>query len=190
MQGPSAATMRAGSAPSALHRRDRRLDDAGRARPSSRRARRRRRAPPASANRIMPQSAPVTPSARPGVAVTSAVAARPRVGRPGRGDRDRVGRMDLVGNRQTLRRKAERRGHAGAVLGDRLGRVARADAAVERGVDACGDAAARVKNACATPGSVERRGGQERALRSRWLRGDGLEAGRRGQRRGWPPPSP
>ena len=61
--------------------------------------------------------------------------------------------MDLIGNRQAFRRDAERRGHAGAVFRDRLRRVARTDAAVERGVNARGNAAARVKKACATPGA-------------------------------------
>ena len=131
----------------------------------------------ASANRIMPQSAPVTPSARPGVAVDDPVAARPRVRRPVLGDRDRVGGMDLIGHREALGRDAERGRHAGAVLGDRLRRVARADAAVERSVDALRDAAARVKKACA---------------HSRQLQGVGREEGRRRSRRscaaaGWKP---
>ena len=96
---------------------------------------------PASANRIMPQSAPVTPSASPGVAVTIPS----QRGRASQGAEtvDDVGRMDLIGHQQPLRRDAERRRHAGAVLGDGLGRIARADAAVERGVDALDDPAAR-----------------------------------------------
>ena len=49
------------------------------------------------------------------------VAARPRVGRPVIGDRDRVGRMDLEGHREALGTNAERGGHPGAVLGDGLG---------------------------------------------------------------------
>ncbi len=48
-------------------------------------------------------------------------------------------RMNLIGHEQ--RRRAEMVGHAAAVLGNRLGVVARADAPVEAGVDAGGDAA-------------------------------------------------
>ncbi len=39
--------------------------------------------------------------------------------------------MDLIGNRQSLGCDAERGGHSRAVLRDRLGRVARTDAAVQ-----------------------------------------------------------
>ena len=77
-----------------------------------------------SANRIMPQSAPVTPSASPGVAVTTPSQRGLASGRPMAGDRDRVRGMDLIGHRQAIRRKAERGGHPGAVFRHRLRRVA------------------------------------------------------------------
>ena len=44
--------------------------------------------------------------------------------------------MDLVAGQQTIRRDAERRGHAGAVGGDVLRRVVRSDAGIERRIDA------------------------------------------------------
>ena len=50
-----------------------------------------------------------------------------------REDRDRqdVGGMHLVDGRQPIRTKAERRGHAGAVLGHGLGRIGRSRAAIQ-----------------------------------------------------------
>ena len=47
------------------------------------------------------------------------VATRPRFARERRRDRQRVGRMDLIGDRQTLGRNLERRRHARAVRDDR-----------------------------------------------------------------------
>ena len=49
--------------------------------------------------------------------------------------------MDLIGGEEAIRRDAERRRHAGAVLGDVRGRVLGADAAIEAGIDAVGHAA-------------------------------------------------
>ena len=140
MQGPSAATTSPALRAEPLHRRDGRLDHAGSAPFQPACAAPMTRAS-GSANRIMPQSAPVTPSARPGDAVTMPSQRGRALGRPGLGDGDRVGGMDLIGHGEPVRRDAERRGHAGAVFGDGLGRVARADAAVERGVDAFRDPA-------------------------------------------------
>ena len=94
-----------------------------------------------SANRIIPQSAPVTPSARPGVAVAIPSQRGRASGRPVVGDRERVGRVDLVGHGQAVGRNTERSGHSRAVLRHRLGRVARTGAAVQRRVHALGDAA-------------------------------------------------
>ena len=152
MQGPSAAAIASRLRAEPLHRGDGRLDDPG------------QRALPAGVGGADDARLRVGEQDHAAVGAGDAerqarrrgddpVAARPRVRRPVLGDRDRVGRMDLIGHREALRRDAERGRHPRAVLRHRLGRVARADAAVERSVDAFGDAAPRVKKACATPGS-------------------------------------
>ena len=144
----------------------------------------------ASANRIMPQSAPVTPSAEARRRGDQRVATRPRLAREWRRNRQRVGRMDLIGDRPGASGATERRRHARAVGDDGVLFVARADAAVERSIDAVGDAAAageeRVArrraassvaalrdSAAVTPASPERAGSRAAPAR-----------------RGWRPPSP
>ena len=65
------------------------------------------------------------------------------VRRPRRvGDHD-MRRVDLVGGEQTVRLDAKRRRHARAIFRDMGGAVARADAAIETGIEAAGDAALR-----------------------------------------------
>ncbi len=64
-----------------------------------------------------------------------AVAARARVLRPGSVDDERVARVDLIGNQQPLGVHAKPPRHAGSVLADKRGLVARADAAVKRSVN-------------------------------------------------------
>ena len=88
------------------------------------------------------------------------VATRPRFARERRRDRQRVGRVDLKRDRQTLGRDRQRSGHARAVLAHRLGFVVRADAAVERSVDARGDAAAAGEECVRDAGQLERRGAE------------------------------
>jgi hypothetical protein len=48
---------------------------------------------------------------------------------------DHVRRMNLIGREQSIRTNTERSRHASTVLGNLVGRIARADAAVERGID-------------------------------------------------------
>ena len=106
-----------------------------------------------SAKRIMPQSAPVTPSAKPGVAVATPSQRGRLPGVPRACEDERVGRMDLVWHGESVGRDAERFRHPRAVRRHRLGRVARPHAAVERRIDAVRNPAGRVKKAWATPGS-------------------------------------
>ena len=88
------------------------------ARPSSPHARRRSRARLGSTNSTGPQSAVVTPSARPSVRVTRASAfGRGPPATASVGDDD-VGRMDLVQAEEALRRDADLLGHAAAVFRD------------------------------------------------------------------------
>src|SRR5215831_16477343 len=69
------------------------------------------------------------------------VASRTPVAAPRQLDRHHVGRMNLVGGEQVVRRYAERRGHARAVLGYLGGRVVGACPAVETRIDPVGHAA-------------------------------------------------
>src|SRR5580704_5293259 len=66
--------------------------------------------------------------------------------------------MDLVGGEQTIRRDAERRRHARAILGDVAGIVVRADAAIETGIKAVRDAACAREESVADSGERQRRG--------------------------------
>ena len=54
---------------------------------------------------------------------------------------DDMRRVDLVGGEQTVRLDVERRRHARAIFRDMGGAVARADTAIEAGIEAAGDAA-------------------------------------------------
>ena len=94
----------------------------------------------ASANSTGPQSADEAPMARPGRSVTMRVGLRP-VALERLAHDDDVGRMDLVGGQEPVRRDAHPVGDASAVLGNRGRVVGRADAGVEAAVDAFGDAA-------------------------------------------------
>ena len=94
-----------------------------------------------SASSTGPQSAVVTPMARPGVRVTMASARGRSCAVHGRSIVTDVGRMDLIGGEEAIRPHPERRRHAGAVLGDVRGRVLGARAAIEAGIDAVGHAA-------------------------------------------------
>ena len=89
------------------------------------------------------------------------VAARAGVGRPGVRDCNGVGRMDLIGNGQPLGADADRGRDAGAVLRHRFRRVVRADAAVERGVDAHRHSAEPREEAMRDPGQPQRIGGEQ-----------------------------
>ena len=144
-----------------LHRGDRRLDHAAeRALPAG------MRGPDDPRLRVGEQDhaaiGPGDAERQPGRRGHDPVAARTRVGRPVFGDGDRVRGMDLVGHSQPVRRNAERRRHPGAVLGDRLGRVARAYAAVERGVHAHRHAARAGEEGVGYSRQGKRRGGDER----------------------------
>jgi hypothetical protein len=70
-----------------------------------------------------------------------AVGSGTRLARPGLLDHDRVRRVDLVHADERLGRQAQLHHHAPAVLGDARRVVGRAEAAVERGVDALRDPA-------------------------------------------------
>ena len=139
MHGPIAATMRSALAPSALHRGDGGVGDAA------------ERAFPAGMRRADDAGGRVGEQHRHAIGGEDAeqqagpigderVGMRARIVGEGRGDGDGIGRMDLV---QGDERRAgrDRRDRARAVLGDRGGIVVRAEADVEPGVDAGGDAA-------------------------------------------------
>jgi hypothetical protein len=64
------------------------------------------------------------------------VAMRPFALRPGRGNGQRVGGMDLIRHKKVFRRDAERARHAGAVFRHGRGIVAGADPAIERRINA------------------------------------------------------
>ncbi len=117
-----------------------------------------------SANSSGPQSAVDTPMASRGVPRDDGVGARPTCMRPGLIGHHHVGRMDLIGRDQAIRRHAERCGHAGAVFGDLVGRIVRADAAIERGIDALRHAAVACEEGVANARELgERRGLQHTA---------------------------
>ena len=88
------------------------------------------------------------------------VAAWAIVRRPGFGDRHRVGRVDLVGHGEALRRDAERSRGPGAILGHRLMRVTRPDATVQRGIDPSRDPADAGKEAMPDSRQPQRLGRQ------------------------------
>ena len=89
------------------------------------------------------------------------VAARARARLPKLRDCDRVGRVNLVRHSETLRRDAEGDRDPAAVLRHRVWRVARADAAVKRCVDAFRDSAEAREKAMRDAGKPERLHGQE-----------------------------
>ncbi len=80
-----------------------------------------------STNKVIPQSAPVTPSARPRVAVTSPSQRGPLVAE-GRFHNQGIGRMDLIGHQEMGGLDAEMQSHAATVLGNGRGIVFRSDA--------------------------------------------------------------
>ena len=117
----------------------------------------------ASANSTGPQSAVEMPMASAGTRVTMA-SARGRVVLGPRRLRDHdVGRMDLVGGEEALRRDRERRRHARAVLRDMGRRVVRAGAAVEARIDAVGHAAVAREEGVADAGEGGQRGSVQRS---------------------------
>ena len=155
MQGPSAARMSLRRGAERAHRRDGRLHDA------------RQRAFPARMRRADDAGLGVGEQDHAAVGAGDAereagrrghqpVAARPRLGRPGLRYGDHVGGVDLVGNGEKFGRDAERRRHARAISRDRLGRVARTDAAVQRGVHAFGRSAAAGEEGVAQSRRLER----------------------------------
>ena len=153
--------MRARAAPSCSIAAIGRFDDAAeRAAPAG--VRRADDARPArSANSTGPQSAVETPIARPRPARHDGVGARARLRRPRRVGDHHVRRMDLVGGQEMVRRDAERRRHAGAVLRD-IGRgVVRADAGIEAGIEAGRHAAFAGEEGMAD--AVERAAGSDRS---------------------------
>ena len=89
------------------------------------------------------------------------IAARARARRPELGDGDRVGRVNLERHGETLRRRSKRSRNPGAVFGHRLRRVARADAPVQRRIDALRDPAQAGEKAMRDIGNLQRFRGQE-----------------------------
>jgi hypothetical protein len=86
------------------------------------------------------------------------VGPRPRLAAPGRfGDHD-VGRMNLVGGKKAVRRHADRRRHAGPVFRHLRGIIAGANAAIEAGIEAAGDAALAGEKAVADAGERQQVG--------------------------------
>ncbi len=85
------------------------------------------------------------------------VASRPSLGRPGRGDRQSVGRMHLVGNQQMGRLDSERPRHTGAILAHGIGVVARSDTSIQRSIDALRDAAAASEESVRDAGRAQGR---------------------------------
>ena len=84
-----------------------------------------------------------------------------RAFRPQLGYGDRVGRVNLERHGETLRSRSERSRDPGAVLGHRLRRVTRADATVQRRVNALRDPAETGEKAMRDPGNPERFRSQE-----------------------------
>ena len=86
------------------------------------------------------------------------VGMRPRLVAPRLARLDHLGRMDLVAGQQPLRPDRERLRHARAVLVDVGAQVLRADAAVQRGIDAVRNAAVAGEEAVADAGQRGERG--------------------------------
>ena len=156
MVGPSTATMSGlsrGAEP--LHRLRASIPGCRRARPSSRHARRRRRAPSASAKSTGPQSAAPTPTAMPGSSRHHRVGLRAEARPPNLLDHHRVGAVHLIGRGEQSpgsRRDGARRGR-GSPAPPRARRSSRCRCSAR---DRCRSRRrpARVKKACAMPGSA------------------------------------
>src|SRR5581483_6712261 len=92
------------------------------------------------------------------------VGARRVLARPRRLGDDHVGRVDLIAGHKMSRRDAQRRRHAGAVLAHVLGRVVRAEAAVEALIDALRHAAYAGEEGVADVGQRGERWGLDHVL--------------------------
>src|ERR1700730_7933064 len=91
-----------------------------------------------STNNIGPQSAAVTPMARPSVRVTIASARGREVPSPGPARAHAVGRVALPHAEKMLRTDAHLLRHTAAIFSNAGGIVAGAEAAIEAGIDAAG----------------------------------------------------
>src|SRR5262249_50726298 len=105
------------------------------------------------------------------------VGARTLVRRPRTVDDHDVGRVDLVGGEQPIRCDAERHRHAGAVLRDAAGDVARANPGIEAGIDAFGHAAVAGEERMTDARERCKRGGLQPARVVPGLAGRRVDAG-------------
>src|SRR5580704_767022 len=105
--------------------------------------------------------ASTTPVSAPFQPACAAPMTRARAFRPQLGYGDRFGRVNLERHGETLRRRSELCRDPGAVLGHRLRRVTRADATIQRRVNALRDPPETGEKAMRNAGNPERFRGQE-----------------------------